>query len=128
MSNLRILGIVIGLIGLLLSFRMFRGQKWNRFNFVLLASFGFILFIISLNPDLLNITRRMMSLEETERGRIIALLICSNIALWFIVIYMRTTLVEQRLQFDKLVRIISADRIEGNIDRELADAKIADEE
>lgn len=110
MSNLRIFGILIGLFGLYLSFRMFRGRREKRYNFLFLLLFNVTLLSISINPSLVNIIEGMLNMEETERGRIIALMICSNIFLWFIIIYFQGSIVKQRIQFDQLIRSISLEK------------------
>jgi hypothetical protein len=121
MSSLRIFGIIVGIIGVLLSFRMFRGKRWHRYGFLLLACFSLSLFIISINPSLINILPEILSLEEVQRGRLIALLICSNIALWFIIIYLRSSIVGHRLQFDSLVRAIGVEKLHPDLENKLRD-------
>jgi len=125
MSSLRIFGIIVGIIGILLSFRMFRGEKWHRQNFLLFSCFAFGLLIIAINPDFVNIVPGMLNLEQVQRGRILALLISSNIVLWFIIFYLRASLIGQRLQFDSLVRAIGAEKYEKDLEANLGQVKIA---
>jgi len=54
MSNLRIIGLVIGVFGFILTFRVYRGRRWRRLNFVLSGIFSFFIIAVCLNPDLLN--------------------------------------------------------------------------
>lgn len=109
-SNLRIFGILVGSISFILGFFMIRGHRWNRFNFVLVIIFSMSLIAVSINPNIVNILRRMLNLEQTERGRIMALLIYSNIILWLFIFYLKNALDTQKLQFDKLVRSIGAEK------------------
>jgi len=124
MSSLRIFGIIIGSIGILLSFRMFRGKRWNRFSFFLLGAFCLSLLMVCINPDLINIIPQMLSLEEVQRGRLIALLILSNIALWFIIFFMRASLTSHRLQFDSLVRSLGVEKAERDLASKLPATKV----
>ncbi len=107
MSNLRIIGVVIGVVGMVLCFRLFRGQRWNRQNFVLMLAVSFFLALISLEPDVVNFIQEVLNLEQAKRGRILALLICSTIILWFAILYNRNMLFKQSIQFDQLVRAFS---------------------
>lgn len=125
MSNLRIFGIIIGIIGLCLSFIVFREKKWNRLNFILFAFFSLALLGVSINPDILNILQRLLSLDKAQRGRIIALLICSNIFLWFLVLYFGETLARQKIQFDKLIRAIGIEGLHADLKQNLPDTNVA---
>jgi hypothetical protein len=109
-SNLRIFGILVGLISFILGFFIIRGHRWNRFNFVLMLIFSTSLIAVSINPNIVNILRRMLNLEQTERGRIITLLIYSNIILWLFIFYLKNALDTQKVQFDKLVRSIGSEK------------------
>ena len=120
MSGLRIFGLIIGLAIFILSFRIFRGQQWNRLNFLLAAASGLFLSLVSFNPAILNILQGMLSLENTERGRLLALLIFAVLFLWLVVLSIRAALLKQRLQFDRFVRAVSIDRYTGPIRDELA--------
>ncbi|MBW1796397.1 MAG: DUF2304 domain-containing protein [Deltaproteobacteria bacterium] len=92
MSNLRIVGLVIGVIGLLSTFLIYRGPKWKRSNFVLFSLFSLGLIIITINPDVVNFLRDALSLQEYQYGRLIALLIISNIFLLFFSFYIKSKL------------------------------------
>ena len=110
MSGLRIFGLIIGLMIFILSFRTFRGQQWNRLNFLLAAASGLFLSFVSFNPAILNILQGMLSLENTERGRLLALLIFAILFLWLVVLSMRAVILKQRLQFDRFIRAVCVDR------------------
>ncbi len=104
MSNLRLIGLVIGVAGLALTFWVYRGPKWKKSNFVLSLFFNLLLISVCLRPDILNAFRDFLALKQAERGRILALLIGSNIFLLFFVLYAKARLDETRHQFDLLVR------------------------
>ncbi len=112
MSNLRILGLIIGVIGLISTFLIYRGPKWKRANFVLFTFFNLSLIIVCLNPDVVNFIRDMLALKTSQRGRLIALLILSSIFLFFYSIYTNSKLDKYQLQFDKLIRSLGANTLE----------------
>ena len=116
MSNLRMFGIIAGIIGLLTTFILYRGPKWKRSNFVLLGLFNLSLIVVSINPDVLNTLRDAMSLQESYRGRIIALLVISSIFLFFYIFYTQSKVEHLRLQFDRLVRNLGSQDTEKNIE------------
>ncbi|RLI01308.1 glycosyl transferase family 2 [Candidatus Bathyarchaeota archaeon] len=111
MSNLRIIGLIVGIIGLIVTFRIYRGPRWRRLNFVLFGLFSLSLIAVSLNPNLLNTAAQMLRLERPQRGRILALLIGSNIFLWFILLYFKNRLDEYRHQFDLLIRSLGEEEL-----------------
>jgi len=125
MSNLRLVGMIIGIVLFLLSFRIFRGQKWNRANFFLFAASGLFLFALSLNPALINILRRMLALDNAESGRLLALLILSVVILWFAVILMRTSFLKHKYQFDRFVRAVGISSYIEKIRTDLAGCDVA---
>ncbi|MDD5454377.1 MAG: glycosyltransferase family 2 protein [Candidatus Ratteibacteria bacterium] len=104
MSTLRIIGLIIGVLGLFLTFKIYRGPRWKRGNFVFFGLFSLSLLIVSINPNALNTVAEILKLEQRQRGRILALLIGSNILLWFLILYFKNRLDEQKYQFDLLLR------------------------
>ncbi len=114
MSNLRIIGLVVGIMGLFFTFKIYRGPRWSRSNFILSGLLSFSLVSISINPNLLNIITEMLRLQRQQRGRIITLLIASNVVVWFFVLYLKSKLDEYRYQFDLLVRNLGYENISFN--------------
>ena len=104
MSNLRLIGLAFGIIGLISTFLIYRGAKWNRFNFVFFSLFNISLIVVTANPDSINFLRDLLALQEHQRGRLLALLILSNIFLFFFSFYSKSRIEDLRLQFDKLIR------------------------
>ena len=90
MTNLRIFGLCVGILGLLFTFFKYRGPKWKRSNFVLSVLFNLCVIIISINPNSVNFARDVLLMEEYQYGRLIALLVISNIVLFFITLNMRS--------------------------------------
>ncbi len=104
MSNMRIVGVIIGFIGVISAFFFYRGKRWNRLSFLSLFSLGVFLIIVSVNPNVVGILRDMLALKKAAYSRIISLLILSNGILWFYAIYFKSNLDELRFRFDKMIR------------------------
>ncbi|MBW1741669.1 MAG: glycosyltransferase family 2 protein [Deltaproteobacteria bacterium] len=115
MSNLRIVGLFIGIIGLLSTFLFYRGPKWKRSNFVLLSFFNICLILVSINPNLVNFIRDTFSLQESYRGRIIGLLIISIIFLLFYSFYTKSQVENIRLQLDGVIRELGVNYLQRDI-------------
>ena len=123
-SGLRIAGLVIGLFGLFITFRIYRGPRWNRKNFIFSGIFSLSLVIVSANPNVLNTLTEILKLETHQRGRILALLIGSNIFLWFLFPNLKTRLDEYKYQFDLLIRKLGHEAIEDLLKKEITDKEI----
>jgi hypothetical protein len=108
MSSLRLVGLIIGVLGLIATFLFYRGPKWKRFNFVFFSLFNISLIAVAINPNVVNFLRDLLSLQEYQYGRILALLIISNLILVFFSFYSISKVENFRLQFDKLVRKIGS--------------------
>jgi len=124
LSSLRIVGLIVGVIGFYITFTMYRGPRWKRKNFVISGLFSFSLAVVSINPDVLNQLASILQLEMEQRGRILALLIGSNIMLWFLLVHYKTRLDEYRYQFDLLIRKLGHEEIEDLLKRETANKEI----
>ena len=109
MSSLRLVGLIIGIVGLISTFLFYRGPKWKRLNFVFFSFFNLSLIAVTVNPNVVNYLRDLLSLQEYQYGRILALLIISNILLVFFSFYSVSKVENFRLQFDKLVRKLGSD-------------------
>ncbi len=116
MSSLRILGCLIGLAGLLVTFFVYRGSRWNRVNFIFFMLLNVSLIAVTLNPNILNALRDALALHTAYRGRIIALLIVSNIFLLFYIFFTKLKIDKIHFQFDRLVRSLGAKEIEKSAD------------
>ncbi len=112
MSVLRLIGLTIGIFGLLMTFKVYRGPRWKRKNFILWGIFSLSLIIVSIDPNMLNTVAKTLKLEPRYRGRVFFLLITSNIILWFLFLYVKTRLDEYRYQFDLLIRRLGQEDIE----------------
>ena len=63
MSTLRILGCLIGIIGLIVTFYVLRGSRWNRLNFIFFMLLNVSLIAVTLNPNILNALRDALALK-----------------------------------------------------------------
>lgn len=117
MSSLRLVGLIIGVAGLIATFLFFRGPKWNRMNFVFFSVFNISLIAVTINPNVVNFLRDLLSLQAYQYGRILALLIISNILLVFFSAYSVSKVEGFRLQFDKLVRKLGSGYLEAAPDQ-----------
>ena len=124
LSGLRITGLIIGLLGLYVTLTIYRGPRWKRKNFIFFGLFSICLITVSVNPDVLNLAAEMLKLEQKQRGRILALLIGSNIILWFLFLYSNTKLDEYGYQFDLLIRKLGREEIEDLFEKDIADKEI----
>ena len=104
MSSLRIVGLIIGILGLICTFLVYRGPKWKRLNFIFFSFINLSLIAITINPNVVNFLRDLLSLQKYQYGRILALLIASNIILMFFSLSTAAKVENFRLQFDQLVR------------------------
>jgi GT2 family glycosyltransferase len=123
-SGLRIAGLIIGALGLFVTFRIYRGPRWKRKNFVIFGLFSLCLIIVSINPDAVNLAADFLKLEQKQRGRILALLIGSNIILWFLLLYFKSNLDEYKYQFDLLIRKLGREEIEDLLKKQITDKEI----
>ncbi len=114
MSNLRIILLGIGILGLLFTFLINKGQRLKRANFILFTLFYTSMIALAANPDFGNIISNMFALRDVQRGRILALLIASNIVCWFFVFYLKSRSDEYKIQFDLLVRRLGRDVLQNN--------------
>ena len=120
MSNLRILGLIIGIFGLFLTFRIYRGPRWKRLNFIFFGLISVFLIIVSINPNSINILAGMLALEKEHFGRILALLVFSCIILWYLGLYLKTKLDDYRHQFDDLVRKLGDEEAKATFNEDMA--------
>lgn len=104
MSGLRIVGLLIGVLGLICTFLVYRGPKWKRLNFIFFSFINLSLIAITINPNTVNFLRDLLSLQKYQYGRILALLIASNMILLFFLLSTASKVENFRLQFDQLIR------------------------
>jgi hypothetical protein len=113
MDNLLIIRVISGFIGIFfvyLAFVQFRKHVIRRFEYFFLTVLGTGLLIVSIYPDSVNMVAGMLALDNRQYGRLIALLILSNMLLWLLVIGQRMNEGVRSRQFDMLVRRLAMER------------------
>ncbi len=117
---LRIIGGLLGIVFIIWAFARFRLHIFRRHEFLLMSLFGLVLLVVSVNPDSINIIASMLSMKNTQFGRLITLLILSNLLLWFFVFGLRNRDFKNSTQFDLLIRRLARDRFleEYRIDKD----------
>jgi hypothetical protein len=122
MSNLRIIGLIIGIVGLLSTFLIYRGPKWRKSTFLLLSIFNLCLIVITINPNAVNFVRDLLALQAYQYGRFFALLFISIIFLMLFSFYIVSKVEKMRLQFDKLIRNLGTSNLEKDLKNYAPDA------
>ncbi len=115
MSNLRLFGIIVGLLGLLFTFFKYRGPQWKRSNFVLFSLCNICVILVCFNPNFVNIARDLLSLQAYQYGRIIALLIISNMFLLFFTFYTKSKQESLSNQVDRLIRNLGVNDLRQDV-------------
>lgn len=113
MEYLFLIRVISGLLGIIFvfwSFLQFRKRFIKRYEFFLLSILGIGLLVVAVYPDSINIIAGMMALDNRQYGRLIALLILSNMLLWLLVINQRTKDGVKAIQFDLLVRRLTMEK------------------
>lgn len=107
---LRVLSAFLGFFLSFWAFAQFRKRVIKRYEFLFLLCLGVGLFVISIYPDSINIVAGMMALDNRQYGRLISLIILSNMILWFLIIGQRSKDSVKSIQFDLLVRRIAMEQ------------------
>ncbi|MFI5175541.1 MAG: DUF2304 family protein [Terriglobia bacterium] len=109
MSMLRWFGLAVGAVSAITLFRMFRQARIRRLDFSLgiLISLGLV--IASLVPNSVNLLRSMLSLQDEQFSRLIAISIISNVLLWVLLFYTRYQRSRHEDKFDRFVRRVASE-------------------
>ncbi len=107
--GLRLFGFMAGAIAIYLVFNRFRHGKFKRTDFLFANLISILVIITSVYPDAVNILLKILSLKRDQYSRIIALLIFSNFAIWFLLFYLRLKVNWDVEKLTELVRAIGLD-------------------
>jgi hypothetical protein len=122
---IRIISGLLGIIFTVWAFTRFRKRFIKRFEFLFLTVLGLGLLVVSIYPDSINIVAGMMALDGRQYGRLITLLILSNMLLWVFVISQRSKDALKSIQFDLLVRRLTMERFfEKNIPQKIKEITV----
>jgi len=104
LSPLRFIAVFTGIVAVTISFFRLRFHADKRTDVWLLIIFGMGIVLVGLFPGLINFPADILSLGEQQGGRLLTLMIGSNILLWFVILYQRAKSEKRYYQFDDLVR------------------------
>lgn len=107
---IRIIGGVLGIFFAVRSFSHFRNRVIRRSEFFFLLILGIGLLVVAIYPDSINIVAGMMAMDNRQYGRLIALIILSNLLLWVLIVSQRRRDSIKSVQFDLLVRKLAMER------------------
>ncbi|MES0488507.1 MAG: DUF2304 family protein [Leptospirales bacterium] len=107
LTELRIFGLLIGVIVLLFVFSKLRVHSESRKGVWTLILFAFTVAVVSVFPSIVNIPADLFSLDNHPSGRLITLLILSTLLLWLTVLYERGKLAAVRGQMDRFTRNVA---------------------
>jgi hypothetical protein len=110
---LRIIGFFMGAVILAYAFRKFQTHASKRREFLWILIISLALAAVSLFPSSVNILARMFALDHGQFGRLILLLVLSNLVIWVIIVSTRNRLFSQGIQFDLLVRKLTLEKFEA---------------
>jgi cellulose synthase/poly-beta-1,6-N-acetylglucosamine synthase-like glycosyltransferase len=113
MSNIRIAGLLLAFLFAGFATIYFRGPRWNRLSFSLIWSFAIALFVVSADPDSIDSFRDTFNLGDFQYGRLLLILIISNILLFSFVIYTNTKVDSLKILIDRTLRISALNDVEG---------------
>jgi hypothetical protein len=113
MEYLIVIRVVCGALGAFFALRafiQFRNHIIRRREFFFLLIFGSGILVVSVYPDSINTVAGMMALDDRQYGRLIALIIISNMLLWLLIIGLRNRDGVKSIQFDLLIRKLALER------------------
>jgi len=111
---LRFIGFFLGIIILFSSFSRFQQHITKRHEFFWTSAISLTLMMISIFPSSVNILARMFALDNEQFGRLITLLVLSNLMIWLIIFSIRNKLFSQGIQFDLLIRKLALEKFESS--------------
>jgi hypothetical protein len=112
MTNIRILGVLVAVAIVSAAFFYLRGEKWSRANFILAVLISAMVLFISIEPNALNVVRDAFNFDNFEYGRLLSLLVFSNIGLVFLTLYTKSKVDTVTLLFDRSMRAAAVEAVE----------------
>jgi hypothetical protein len=103
-SFLRMAGVLAGLYIVVSAFYGFRAHRIHRGDTALRWLIGGGLIVVCLFPDSINFLRDLLALESHTHGRLLALLVVSNLLIWLLFLRQRGKTYMLARQLDGLVR------------------------
>ena len=113
MSNIRIVGILLAIFSAGFASVYFRGPRWNCLSFAAIWLFAIALLVVSLDPDSIDSLRDAFNLGEFQYGRLLFILIISNIVTIALVVYTNTKIDSLKYLVDRTMRVAALDEVAG---------------
>ncbi|MBW2455346.1 MAG: glycosyltransferase family 2 protein [Deltaproteobacteria bacterium] len=110
-SVLRLVGIVAGACLLAVLFLRLRKSASERVSVWLMLILGLALLLVAAFPSLATMPSQLLSLGDVPAGRLITLLLLSNLLSWFVLLHERGKRDDSHRQFDLLVRRLAANQL-----------------
>lgn len=110
-STLRLFGVTVGFAILLFGFLYFRSERWSRGAFTLCALVSAGMIMVAVFPDSLNFVRNVLDLAEVGYGRVLVLLILSNILLLLLCVYNKAKVDKLKYLVDRSLRFAAVDNV-----------------
>jgi hypothetical protein len=110
LTGLRIAGVAAGLGVFIWAFLSFRRASIARSEALLGFVFSLLLIVVSVFPSSVNLAAQILALDNRQFGRIIALLLGSNLLLWILLFGLRGKEFRRSRELDLLNRRIALDR------------------
>ncbi len=109
LSSLRVIGLLVSLFIIVSTFRRFRDRRIRRLEATFRWLVGAGLATVSLFPSSVNFLRSLLALESHTHGRLLALLLVSNLLIWLLFFRERGKLFLLQRGVDKLLRHLPAE-------------------
>jgi len=103
-SLLRLIGVVAGLFIVVSAFLSFRDRRISRGDTMVRWLIGGGLTVVCLFPNSLNFLRDLLALESHMYGRLLALLVVSNLLIWLLFFRQRGKIYLLQRHLDRMVR------------------------
>lgn len=116
LTNLRLLGALIGLTILFISVARYQNGGFRRLDLLIGLSISAALFLIALSPDTFNYVLGWFSFQQGSGGRIIGLLVISNFILYILLMQITGRLGGLERDMRTLVRSLAQQRFREEFD------------
>ncbi|PJB33527.1 MAG: hypothetical protein CO107_15470 [Deltaproteobacteria bacterium CG_4_9_14_3_um_filter_51_14] len=119
--GLRLAGLATGIVLLLWAFFRFRKALIARSEALLAFLFSTCLVLVSIFPASVNLAAQILALDNRQFGRIIVLLVGSNLLLWVLLFSLRGKEYRRAREMDLLLRRLTLERfLDKGGDRHIA--------
>ncbi len=114
---LRIAGALLGMGVFVHAFVRFRRRRIARGEAALRFAFGLLVAAVAIEPDLVNGLAALLAMDSKTWGRLLALLVLSNLALWLLLFRERGKVARLAGHLDQVVRHVARESGARGIER-----------